>query len=420
MSRFISALLAKEKDSIKSTIAKLEFATGEPFVDSKLTSEIIVNSKLKLKQLGLDSDDTTPEELTNTLNNLAELHDGFLAKALGGSDASDLSEMLPKITKYSNDIARTKPVWGIKHAVAKRLVKSMPPKNLMKKLGYRSIDSMTKRETIEDLFAGIRVVESPEFNIKFTNSFKKLHPSDFETRKMSVSYASNKKWVKASTEYVIRSKNNVIDIKELGSVVVMPLPITKLKGATIMILPLILHKLNEVHIYSSYFKYEQVQHDFGSILASALLNKTISNISMAGLDINWKVVVEYFGKLASSGLGNVFEPHIQTYDLEKNSIEEYLYRLEPALHFWFGNDCLGIPYAKGCVSFNLMDVATNFVNKLKYGDNSTKYLNESLWDELLKRYLSEEPLQEQVLQQIDNQLVGEEFSQPNIAGTVFA
>src|ERR1035438_885963 len=160
MSRFISALLAKEINSVKSTLEKLELATGENYIDSRLTSEIIVNSKRKLKELGLDSDDTTPEELTRALSNLVELHDSFLAKALGGVDAADVSDMLPKITKYSNSIAKTKTVWGIKHAVAKRLLKAMPPKTLMKKLGYRSIDSMLKRESIDDLYAGVRTAES--------------------------------------------------------------------------------------------------------------------------------------------------------------------------------------------------------------------------------------------------------------------
>ena len=55
MSRFISALLEKEKNSVRSTLEKLESATGEKYIDSHLTSEIIVNSKRKLKELGLHS-----------------------------------------------------------------------------------------------------------------------------------------------------------------------------------------------------------------------------------------------------------------------------------------------------------------------------------------------------------------------------
>ena len=67
-----------------------------------------------------------------------------------------------------------------------------------------------------------------------------------------------------------------------------------------------------------------------------------------------------------------------------------------------------------------MDVATNIVNNLAYGENSTKYLAEGLWDELLTRYLDEEPLHDQVLQQLDNQNNEGEFADQSLSGTAFA
>lgn len=420
MSRFISDLLAKEKAAIRTTLERLELASGEKSNDARLISEIVVQSKAKIKQLGLDSEDTTPAELYSSLINLAELHDVFLTKALGGNESSEVSEMLTKITKFANSVAKTKTAWAIKHAVAKRQLKELPPKALMKTLGYRSIDSMLKRENIDDLFAGIRVIESIEYINKFLGSFKKLSPSDFESRKMEVRQLNQKKWQKATKHYVSKTKNNIIGLKELGSVVVLPLPIDKLKGLTIALLPLVLYKLNDVHMYSSYFKFEQVQHDFGDIFSKSLLDKPQSNANMAGLDLSWNIIRDHFGKLAKSGMTDIFEPHIQIDDLEKQIVEESLYKLEPALHFWFGNEILGLPYKEGVISFNLLDVATNYINRLDFGNNCTKYLSESLWNELMKRYLSEEPLQDQVLQQLDSQSMEDEFDGQSISGTAFA
>lgn len=419
MSRFISALLAKEKATIKTTLAKLEEASGEISIDSKLISEIVINSNAKIKQLGLDIKDTTPEELYISLNNLAKLHDGFLAKALGGNDASDIADMLPRITKFANSVASTKTIWGLKHAVAKRQVKLLPPKTLMKKLGYRSVDSMLKRENIDNLFAGIRVVESEEYQVRFFNNFARLKPSDFESRKISVRQLSGK-WSKITDEYVKSNRSNLIELRELGSVIVMSIPLQNLKGTTITVLPLILHQVNDIQVYSSFFKYEQVQNDFGKILVKAMQGKPISNVSMAGLDLSWNVVRDHFGKLAKTGISDVFEPHVQTADLDTVSVEESLYKLEPALHYWSGNDCLGIPYQKGVVSFNLMDVSTNLINNLTLDRNSTEYLAKSLWDELLTRYLNEEPLHDQVLQQLDSQDAASEFGEQDISGAAFA
>ncbi len=410
MSRFMSALLAKEKTAIKTALANLEEASGETSIDSKMLSEIVIKSKSKLKQLGLDADDTAPEEAYVALIDLAKLHDGFLAKALGGKDPSDITDMLPRITKYTNGLASKKTVWGIKHAVAKKQIKSLPPKVLMKKLGYRSVDSMLKRENIDDLFAGVRVIEDQEYMTKFFNSFSKLKPGDFESRKMSVRQL-NKKWDKFTQDYVLQTRNNLIELKELGTVVVMNMPIQKLNGTTITLLPIILHNLNNIQVYSSFIKFEQVQHEFGKILSDTLQDKPLSNVNMAGLDVSWGIVREHFGKLDETGMSEVFGPHIQAADLEKKSIEESLFKLEPALHFWYGNNCLGLAYDKGVVSFNLLDVVTNLVNNLSFGLNSTKYLSESLWDELLTRYLDKEPLHDQVLQQLDNQDSSSEFDE---------
>lgn len=420
MSRFISDLLEKEKTALRTTLDKLEQASGESSIDSRLLSEIIVKSKSKIKQLGLDANDTNAEELYAALINLAQLHDTFLSKALGGSDPADTKDMLPRIQKFTNSIASTKTVWAIKHSVAKRQLKSIPPKLLMKKLGYRSIDSMIKREPIDDLFAGIRVAESSEYINKFFDSFKNLRPSDFESRKMLVRLLTQKRWQNVTNNYVTNTRDNLVELKELGSVVIMNLPVEKLKGATIMLLPLILHKLNNIHIYSSYFKFEQVQNDFGDILSSTLLGKSVSRINMAGLDLSWNVIRDHFGKLSQDGLTDVFEPHIQLDDLEDKIVEESLYKLEPALHFWFGNNFLGLPFSDGAVSLNLLDIATDFVNNLSFAASSTKYLSLALWDELLARYLSELPLQDQVLQQLDSQTGDPQFSEQEVSGTAFA
>lgn len=163
MSGYLASLLAHEKQTLKSTIERLESASGQNAVDASFTSELIVKSRLKIKALGLDPKDTTPDELHQALLNLAGLHDQFLAKVIGCSDAGDSSAILPKIAKFAMSVAKRKSVWAIKHSVAKRLIKQNAPLNLMKQLGYRSIDSMIKREDISNLYAGAYAVEDSDW-----------------------------------------------------------------------------------------------------------------------------------------------------------------------------------------------------------------------------------------------------------------
>jgi hypothetical protein len=46
-------------------------------------------------------------------------------------------------------------VYSLKRNVAKELLRSHPPRRLMKQLSFRSVDSMLKRENVCELYAGL-------------------------------------------------------------------------------------------------------------------------------------------------------------------------------------------------------------------------------------------------------------------------
>ena len=417
MSRFISTLLAKEKNILESTLGRLEEATGHVAVDAKLTSDIVIKSKAKMRELGLDPDNTTGSELYHGLMNLISLHDGFLAKNLGINEANNPSEVIPKVAKVISKVASGRQVWALRHSVAKRLLKEHTPKQLMKQLGYRSLESMLKRESIDELFAGAKMVESDDWMKDFHKSFSKLHPSDFEQRKIIVKQPSVKRWVKLSNSYMSKNRNNIIELKELGSIVILPMDDSSLPGITMALMTKALHNLNELKLYSGYLKFIQVQDNFGKIVSDSLIDGPMSHANMAGEDLHWRVIQSHLSKASN---GDMFEPHVQSEDLNLEPVEETLFKFEPALHFWYGTSSLGLPYDSYSVSLNIADMATNYINQLPAEKSSSFYLQESLWDEILKRYLLEEPLQDQVLQQLDNIMSQEEYSSESIGGVAIA
>jgi hypothetical protein len=401
MSRFISDILSAERTIFKPMIDRLENAAGEPAIDAYLTSEVIVKSKRKIRELGLDDKDTSPAELYHALIGLFKLHDSFISKRIGLKNNDDEIKQLVLIKKTVENINKNKDVWAIRHNVAKKLIKSMPPKLLMKQLGYRSVDSMLKKESIDDLFAGVKMVEPSQWKEDFLNKYKKLMPSDFEVRKAHISLPYSKKWQKISEEFVDSYRYNVIQITELGSVILLPMPLKELKSATLTVLAQLLHQVNELRLYSSYFKYVQVKPDFGAIVHETLENDPANHANMAGHSIHWRVIHHYFGSDLDKANSDVFGPHLQEDDLSWEPIEESLYKLEPALHFWYGTNILGILYGKQLISFNLMDVAINCLNSLELKDSVSNYLRDSLWHELLGRYLGSQALENQVLLQLD-------------------
>lgn len=402
MSKLLSQLVGVQEQLFAIMIQQLESASGNPSVDIRMSTEIRAKILSHVRSLGLDPDDTTGEELYGALMGLVELHDRFLVERIGGTNPGDVADLLPRIKKIIDTINIPKSVWALKHSVAKKILKSNPPKNVMKQLGYRSIDSMLKRESIDELFVGVRFLETQSWQEKLISKYSKLQPSDFENREIEVLLLDGKKWGGKAFTYAKTNKHNITNLKEMGVVAILPLPITNLPGITIVLIPRILYYINEVRTYSTYFKHHQVKHDFGSTLVRTLLDDPSRHVTVAGQHVHWRVIHHFYGQ-ESSAHPEFFEPHISPDDLFWRKAEEILFRIEPALHFWSGMDFVGRLQDGKLVSFNLMDVATNYINKTPYQRSYSYHMRESLWNELFIRYLEYPALRNQIRLQIDNQ-----------------
>src|SRR5665213_1747221 len=146
-----------------------------------------VQLKSKVESLGLDPADTTGEELYEALkvklsNDLAQL-DG--AWGLNGSNDSQ------KIIQVLEQAARKDDILAIKCVAIKRLLKASPPKKTMKLLGYRSLESMLKREDTRQVLAIALNHESNLWNSRVSHKISGLKSSDYEFRKIKFFANSN-------------------------------------------------------------------------------------------------------------------------------------------------------------------------------------------------------------------------------------
>lgn len=408
MSKYMSDLLRADEPMFTMALKQLEQATGDQSVDVRLTAEITGKAHLKMRELGLDPKDTTGIELYHALLALVKKHDEFLAKKIGVDDPSDVQKLMPKIKKIIGQTDVPKKVWVLKASVAKRLLKAMPPKRVMKHLGYKSVDSMIKREPIAELYGSLRFAEEPAWLNAFLQKYKKLQPSDFETRDIEIVLMDSHKWGSLTKDFVHKKRHNLTHLKELGVILMLPMPIKKMHGITITVLPLLLHYLNEIRLYSSFFKLQQVKPNFGDIVVDTLIADPDEHAVMAGQKIHWRVIQRYFGKLESEYHPEMFEPHVQPEDLHWRKAEEVLFRVEPALHFWYDMDYVALLYDGRPLTFNLMDLAISYVNDLPYENRAVYHFRESLWNEIFIRYLGQQTLENQVLKQLDNEMIAPE------------
>lgn len=401
-------LLDAEEPLFTKSLTQLENVTHKQGIDARLIGEIHQKAVKAIRALGLDENDTTGPELYHALLAKIEKHDEHLAKQIGGPNNYDVQALLPLIKQAAERVKITRTCWVLKKSVAKEMLRKTPPPNIMKLLKCRSIDSMLKRENLFEIYGALRFAESPEWLKKFNEHYKKLKPSDFETRDIQIVVMPHERWGDIAAEFVHKKRHNITHLKELGVIMMLPIKLDKLPGITISALPLLFHYTNEIRLYSAFFKLQQVKKNFGEIFVETLIADPDLGPIMAGQNIHWRVIQRYFGKLENEYHPEIFEPHVQPEDLHWRRAEDILYQIDPELEFWQGMDYVALMYGKRPVSFNVMDVSFAYNNKTPYTNRVIFHFRESLWNEIFMRYLGQKKLQDQVLKQLDNEMIAPE------------
>jgi len=407
MSKLLRDLLAAEEPLFTQSLRELELDTGKKGVDLKLTAEIIEKTHAATRSLGLDPTDTTGKELYHALDNRVQENNQHLAKALGTSEDAPVREIVPKLVQAANELKTPRECWVLKKSVAKNMLREMPPKTMMKKLGYRSIESMFKNENFAELYAGLRFSEGPEWLNKYDELFeRKVQPSDFERRDIEIVIMDHKKWVDLAEGFVKKKLHNVTHTKELGVIVVVPMKQTHMRGLTLKTLPLLFHYINEIRLYSAFFKLKSTQPHFGKIISETLIADTGTGATIANFHIHWRVIQRYLGRHKEDHEPEAFQPHVQPEDLHWRKAESCLYELDPELKFWADLDYVAkLGEDRDPVALNLFDVSFAYSNQETFESRYFYHMRESLWNEIFIRYMGEPVLKRQILQQLDNDMI---------------
>jgi hypothetical protein len=173
-------------------------------------------------------------------------------------------------------------------------------------------------------------------------------------------------------------------------------------------LPLLLHYLNEVKLYSNFFKLKAQQPGFGETVVTTLIADPETASQMAGQYIHWRVIQRYYGKLKDESHKEDFEPHVHPEDLHWRKAEDLLYQIDPKMAFWQGLDYVALEFDGMPVSANFVDVSLSYANSTTYDQRYFYHMRESLWNEIFIRYMSYPNLKQQVLQQLDNDMIAPE------------
>jgi hypothetical protein len=206
---------------------------------------------------------------------------------------------------------------------------------------------------------------------------------------------------------VDQKKHNLLSFKELGALVFLPLPATVPAGTTTVSLSLALHELNEIRAASTFLKLCQVRPDFGSIVRTVATEEPRLSSQLLDRAVPWHLVQRYYARLKQEAHEHVFEPHLQLEDMVWHPIEETLSAIEPSFAFWRDGAHVGLLHDKQPVSLNVIDAALNYCNNLPFENRMVKYFQQSMWHELLLRYLRPETVEQTILNELQPRLATE-------------
>lgn len=405
MAKFLRDLLDAKEPLFSLSLQQLEQASGNTGVDTKLIGDILAKAHESMRALGLDHQDTTGPELYHALIARVQQHDEHLAKSIGAAPDTTVEELLPLMKKRVEQADMPRDCWVLRKSVARNMLRQMPPPNIMQRLGYRSVDSMLKQENLAEIYGALRFAETPEWLNAFDETYKKLTPSDFETRQIEIVIMPRERWGDIAEHFIQKKRHNITHLKELGVILMLPVKADKLPGITLWATSLLFHYTNEIRLYSAFFKLQQVKKNFGQILVDTLIADPDLGPIMAGQHVHWRVIQRYFGKLETEDHPEIFEPHVQPEDLHWRKAEAEIAKIDPELAFWKDRDYVGLMFGDRPVVFNMMDVAAAYCNQTPYEDRVIYHFRESLWNEIFMRYMGQKNLEQQVLKQLDNSMI---------------
>jgi len=297
----------------------------------------------------------------------------------------------------------------LKHEKAKELLRKMPPQKLMERLGYSDVEDLFNGENFSEMYTALRFSEGPEWLNEYDELFKTVSADDYEERDIEIVVMDHDKYVDLAEHFVEKKLHNVTHTKELGVIVVVPMKAERVKGLTLKTLPLLFHYLNEVKLYSTFFKLKSksTKH-FGETVMETLIADPGKAAQLAGSHVHWRVIQRYFGKLKDESHMEAFEPHVQPEDLHWRRAEELLYQIDPEMKFWKDRDWVGMNFEGRAVTLNFVDVALSYSNDISYEERYVYHFRESLWNELFSRYMGMANLEHQILRQLDNDMIAPE------------
>lgn len=384
---------------------RMNDVTGKKGVIVELEQDIQKAVDERLRMIGLEinasSEDVFGALEKQIINTDKKINEIFL------NPHFDTEEGCRRVLNSTHELAGKGRGFFLKREKAEELLRENPPRNIMRDLGYTSVEDLIKRENLWTIFAALRFVEDMMWlNTVFFRPYEDLTPNDFEERGIAV-HVLDKKWGEIGKKYVGHKLHNISHLKELGVIFIIPYEESK-EGETLQVFSLLLHYFHEVNFYSDLFRYYAQTKDFSKDLISALRGDVGGLPMQDGGNVLWRIVQRYLAKDDAND-ARLFEAHVNPEALhwEKGEadIQKFGERFKSSgldISFWNNMDFVGEYFfsteleREVLISFDMIDNIISFVRKIGIDSKYLYHQQEALWNEIFMRYVGHENIEDMI------------------------
>lgn len=379
-SRVISGIFNAKEPQFSHRISDLERLSGSNSQDIRIFVDTIHHFKNLSKLLDLDHEDTTPSELYYSLIVQSKNDSKKLAERLGIKPSDTPVQAASKCADYLEKRTSWRKFWCVKQSILKKQLKSNQPRKTIKVLGFRSIDSLLKREPVIQTLILAKLIEGPTWLRNYIDQAGGMTNSDFDEQQINIRVIS--------PDRLARLRKNQIDLKrivysseESSDIVIAPAN-RRFDGDVIFYFDTIINHINGIISRSAFYRYKGLRPDFFSTLKSIRENG-FKKISFINWPIRWSAVMHSIQQHGNRGLADRLDLNVPAHDLFGLSTEKEMQRFglwEKGLVY---NDKNG-----AIVSTHLSDAIINAVNNNNFENSYNEFGKNRLYDELFSRYLA--------------------------------
>src|SRR3989344_2909727 len=396
-SKYLGKILEVDSALLESLDKKMASATGRERILDTIAEENqgLIKKALEVLNSGIVH---SADEIAQLLQNAIVVHEkqllSFLESVEGGNEFEKAANLARKMARVGNG-------FFLKREFARKIFLQCRPENLLKHLGYATVEHMLAREDVIEAFSALRFMESQEWMHKtFEAAYSIFTPDDFEERPIEIKVLGPQ-WREVAERFVAKKHHNVSHLKEFGVIFLNPIK-EDLEGKFLRDFALLLHYFHEVEFYAKLFKKHSAAPDFSTHL-KALLRGDVKEAQKTEAG-EWFIVQRYLWKENSSDT-RLFLPRINPESMHWARGERDLTtfgaredRLE--VEFWNNSDWVAdyFDHQNELVSFDLEDNAMSLVST-KEGKNErfTYHQREALWTKIFQEYAGGEVEMERLL-----------------------